>query len=94
MSDPATDPRHDLTRFPQDEPQPRVRLGTFLALLRILAGRRGQAGAVWNRDGYTYSVLCVREDAPGQLVLDGDDDAPGGDVARARLRDALDAHQP
>lgn len=91
MSDPATDPNHDLLVNPQDPDvaQPHVRLGTFLALLRVLAGRRGVAGIVWNRHGFTYSVIVEREISTPGVALDTDPDAIGGPEARAQLLDAL-----
>jgi hypothetical protein len=91
MSDPATNPAHELTEFPQDEQQhSRMHLGTFFALLRVLAGRRGHASLAWNRYGFTHVVTVQREQTTEGLVLDGDEDAHGGAVARERLSDALD----
>lgn len=90
MSDPAQDPAHDLTERPQDARQPRIRLGTFLALMRVLAGHRGHARATWNRFGFTYLVVVVREAQPVPMVeLEADPEALGGAEALARLLDAL-----
>ena len=90
MSDPATDPAHDLTLEPQDGRQPRIRLGSFLALLRVLAGRRGRATVAWHRDGFSYVLAVVREGGAPGAALDVDPDAPGVDVARARLLEVLE----
>jgi hypothetical protein len=90
MADPATNPLHDLVDDPQDRPQPRIRLGTFLALLRVLAGRRGDATVIWHRDGFSYTLTAAREGGAPGVALDVDPEAPGGDVARARLLDALE----
>ena len=90
MDDPDTDPNHDLADHPQDRPQPRIRLGSFLALLRVAAGRRGDATVIWHRDGYSYTVTAAREGGAPGVALDVDPDAPGLDVARQRLIEALE----
>lgn len=90
MSDPATNPTTDLVDHPQDEPQPRVRLGTVLALLRILAGRRGHAGVAWHRYGFSYTLEAIREGGAAGVALDVDPGALGLDEARTRLVDALE----
>jgi hypothetical protein len=92
MTDPATDPDHDLLDHPQDGgvDQPHIRLGTFLALLRVLAGRRGWATVAWNRSGFTYVVTAQREGGAPGAALDIDPTATGGDQARAQLLAALE----
>lgn len=87
MSDPDTNPLHDLAQDPQDEPQPRARIGTVLALLRVLAGRRGHASLVWHRYGFTHAITVVREDGAPGIDFDPDPSALGLDEARQRLRD-------
>jgi hypothetical protein len=91
MSDPGTNPLHDLVTDPQDQerPQPRIRLGTFLALLRVAAGRRGAAAVAWNRDGFSYTVIVEREGGAPGVALDVDPTALGGGEARQRILDAL-----
>jgi hypothetical protein len=70
--------------------EPTVRLRLVLALLRILAGRRGRAGVTWHGAGFTYLLTVVREDGDDQLVgVDSDPDAIGGDVAIVELRRRL-----
>lgn len=93
MSDPGTDPAHDLTEQPQDQPQPRARLGTVLGLLRVLAGRRGLATAAWHADGFSYTVTVLRAPGAPGVELDGDPDALGGAQARATLLAALDTER-
>lgn len=90
MTDPGVDPAHDLTDHPQDTPQPRVRLGTVLGLLRILGGRRGHSTVIWHRDGYSYTLTATREGGAPGVALDIDPTAPGGAAARGRLLAALE----
>jgi hypothetical protein len=91
VTDPALDPELDLVDTPQDDvPHQHVRLGTVLALLRILGGERGHAAARWSRFGFSYTLTASREDGDPGVDLDDDDAAPGGEIARARLLDALE----
>lgn len=91
MSDPSTNPAHDLLEYPQDTvPAPRVRLGTFLSWLRILAGYRGSASVRWAGAGFTYTVTVRRRPGPPLPVLDADPDGLELVEVRARVLDALD----
>jgi hypothetical protein len=89
MSDPATNPDLDLVDSPQDEPQPRARLGTVLALMRVLAGRRGDAAVTWQGQGFSYHLSVVRGAGAPAVDLELDPTAPGADEARVRIVDAL-----
>jgi hypothetical protein len=71
-----------------DVTEPQMRLGVFLSLLRILAGRRGRASVKWFGAGFTYYVLVVREDAV-PLVLDDDPTAEHRTEVRQRIIDAV-----
>jgi hypothetical protein len=91
MSDPATDPAHDLLDHPQDTVrEPRVRLGTFLSWLRILAGYRGHASVRWAGAGFTYTISVRRRPGPPAPVLDADPDGLELLEARTRVLGALD----
>jgi hypothetical protein len=85
-------PDHDLLDDPQDDDvlEPRIRLGTFLALLRVLAGHRGHATIAWNHAGFTTVVTVQREGGAPGAALDIDPTATGGEDARAILLAALE----
>lgn len=70
-------------------PEPHIRLRLLLALMRILAGRRGHSSAVWAAGGFRYVLTVVRTPDAGPVELDAD--ATVRDVAtiRERVRDAL-----
>jgi hypothetical protein len=91
MSDPATDPAHDLLDHPQDDVHdPRVRLGTFLSWCRVLAGPQGLSSIKWSGAGFTYTLTVHRttDQLPEPSVL-FDPDAAQGDELRDRVRDVL-----
>jgi hypothetical protein len=67
----------------------RVRLGRVLALVRILAGRRGHARVTWWGLGFGYTLTVTRTPS-AVFEIDDDPDAIGGTEVRALLRDALD----
>jgi hypothetical protein len=92
MSDPATNPAHDLLEHPQDTVRdPRVRLGTFLSWLRVLAGPRGLSSVKWHGAGFTYTLTVHRTpDGPGHPSILYDVDAPQLDVLRTRVTRALE----
>lgn len=90
MSDPAQDPAHDLVSDPQESThQPRIRLGTFLALMRILAGFRGFSSVRWTAHGFSYRVTVRRELGPALPVVDSDPAALRRAEALTRILDAL-----
>jgi hypothetical protein len=80
-----TDPE---VQDPEVPPGPRVRLRLVLALLRILAGRRGRARLRWSGQGFIYT-LGVHRAAPVAYDLDRDPDAIGGPEVAQRLRDLI-----
>ena len=65
-------------------PRFRVRLGTVLALMRVLAGRRGHSQVRWWAGGFSYD-LRVRRETQTPTVRDFDADALGYAEARAAL---------
>jgi hypothetical protein len=74
----------------QGVPEPPVRLRVVLALLRVLAGRRGYAFVIWHGAGFTYRLSVVRE--PGddsRIEANLDPAAPGGAEALEQLRERL-----
>jgi hypothetical protein len=74
----------------QDVPEPTVRLRLALALLRILAGRRGHASVRWHGAGFTYTLHATREPGDDTAVeFDWDGAAPGAAEALDELRDRL-----
>jgi hypothetical protein len=74
--------------------EPRVRLRLVLALLRIIAGRRGHASVSWHGAGFTYVLGAIREPGDDTAVeFDPDPAAPGVIDTMQRLREHL-AHQP
>lgn len=76
-----------------DVPEPTVRLRLALALLRVLAGRRGHASVRWHGAGFTYTLHATRQAGDDTTVdVDFDPAAPGADEALAELRDRLRAH--
>lgn len=90
-TDPATDPAHNLAHNPQDPnvpPGPRIRLRLLLALLRIVAGPRGQSCVTWSGQGFVYQ-LEVRRRGPLPFALDDDPTAVDGPAVRAAVMDAL-----
>jgi hypothetical protein len=77
-----------VTHDPNVPPGPRVRLRLLLALLRVLAGRRGWAIITWSGQGFRYE-LAARRRAPGGdpfAILD-DTTALGRAEARQRILD-------
>jgi hypothetical protein len=91
MSDPATNPAHDLLDHPQDTVhEPRVRLGTFMSWLRILAGPRGFSSVTWFGAGFTYTLTVSREGGPAAPDIDLDSQAYEKNQVRDLVRDALD----
>jgi len=73
-----------------DIQEPSVRLRYVLALLRIIAGRRGHSAVKWHNAGFTYTLHATREPGNDALVtLDDDATAIGVDEARYELRARL-----
>lgn len=74
----------------QDEDLPRfeVRLGTVLALLRVLAGARGSSRARWWAGGFEYDLRVTRRAVRGSF-FDFDPHAEHHDQARNELLDHL-----
>lgn len=72
----------------QDVHHPSVRLRAVLALLRVVAGRRGWAHVRWSGAGFTYRISVVRQ-PPRDYALDADPDALNGDRAADELRGHL-----
>lgn len=69
-------------------PRFRVRLGTVLALLRVLAGRRGTSRARWWAGGFEYDLHVTRREQRPRF-FDFDPSAIGHDQARDELLDHL-----
>lgn len=64
MSDPATNPAHELDDAPQDPAvrEPRARLSHLAPLVRVLAGRRGHASVSWFASGFVHTLAVERRD--------------------------------
>lgn len=77
----------------RDVPEPGVRLRLVLALLRILAGRRGHAAVTWWGAGFAYTLTANRRD-PIPLDVDLETGGLHVDEARALLADALTTDVP
>lgn len=61
---------------------PRVRVAILLAVVRLLAGRRGYATVEWSGQGFRYQLYAYRDLDPDPLVIDGDPQVPPGDLIR------------
>jgi hypothetical protein len=70
-----------------------VRLREVLALLRVLAGTRGRAVVQWWGGGFAYELRVVRRSRV-RYAIDHDEHVEHGDLAAARLRDALTSGEP
>lgn len=73
-----------MTRQDQGVREPRIRLRRLLALLRILAGRRGHARIRWSGAGFVYQ-LDIERSEPVELLIDLDPTAENGEQARSLL---------
>jgi hypothetical protein len=78
--------------FRQDNalPEFRVRLGVFLALLRVIAGYRGRSRVRWWAGGFEYDIR-VRRRKHRPLLLDFDASGIGHEEALERIREHLSA---
>jgi hypothetical protein len=71
-------------------PELTVRLRKVLALMRALAGPRGRSAVAWHGQGFSYTLLVVRDpDGPDDLDLDIDPTADHLDVLVEAIRDRL-----
>ncbi|MGY4645879.1 hypothetical protein [Cellulomonas sp. URHB0016] len=79
-----------MTHQDRGVPEPRVRLRRLLALMRALAGPRGESAVAWHGAGFTYVLSVSREpDPPYELDMDVDPNADHLDVLVEAVRDAL-----
>ena len=72
----------------QGVPAPPVRLRLVLALVRILAGRRGRAALTWHAGGFRYELTATRSGGVG-VSVDSDPTVRDRDAITDRVRDAL-----
>ena len=68
----------------QDVPEPHIRLRLLLQLLRIAAGRRGDADVTWAGAGFTYRLEVTRGESGPLVVIDHDPDADPAALNRIR----------